>query len=724
MPINLGSAYGKVEVDVSGAKRSAGDFDQSMRQIESGLNRVGTRTAQTMTGLGDRIGGALTQAKEQIKALPDTLMAGIAGGLSASLASSLAEIPARVGQAVVSAANKSAQFTLAMDRMAQATGLSMQQVSALSFAADRYKIQQDSLNSALAAFSRYLVATKGNAADIQKELGAAADQFARMPPGIERNALAMRMFGESGMRLLPILSQGSQGLEQFAQSAVRAGQMIDERAVAAAKRYEEAMSRFEAVQNRVNVSIGNAAIPTLTNLFENFTRVGDSGSRTGDMIDLVSRALGELTSKGSISSETLQKLQGTQLLLYASTVALQQPTGVLAGQFEAAGNAALSAGSKSAAGAAMMASAAQTMVVSVDMFNARMADLARGQAMAAYSQMRFNEANNRSFVLARQTQDVLASGYRSQAQAYDQKQKLLLQGQYDIEQKRALITTERDNNAVIDAANKKLDDQISALTAHGGASRGAAAGIDALADAQEELAKRTQNMQGLMGQSLEPMNKMQKLQAAYALATGQTTLAQEQMKIAVQGVMKGFDAGSISMADALGLVLALRNGQIDYTRALQAAGPAAQPYINDLNEFTSAATEGTAKTLQLSQGVDNLPGKTEVKIDATVTGLPQVDDLHDRVKNLPSEKIVTIKAVVIGLDQLAGTFYTYAPATGSQPVIPTGGNLDNWEEPPAGQGTSQQTVNVNVDGTAVARASVNNGARPTAQNQRRNYRQP
>ena len=77
---------------------------------------------------------------------------------------------------------------------------------------------------------------------------------------------------------------------------------------------------------------------------------------------------------------------------------------------------------------------------------------------------------------------------------------------------------------------------------------GAAKAIDQVTDAQEALKQKTSEMQGLMGSSLEPMNKMQKLQSAYALATGQTTLAQEQMKIAVQGVMKGFDAGSISMA--------------------------------------------------------------------------------------------------------------------------------------------------------------------------------
>jgi len=591
--------------------------------------------------------------------------------------------------------------------MSQATGLSLQQVSALSYATEQFHLSQDVLNSSMSAFSRYLIATKGSAADIQKELAAAANQFQIMPPGIERNALALKMFGEAGLKLLPILSQGAQGLDQFAQAADRAGRLVDEKAVAAAKRFEEAQRRMEDAQNKTNVVIGNLAIPLLAQLYENSNRATDGGNRLSQAWELVGQSLNEIATRGAVTNETFSKLDGSIQLVLAAVFGLNPALSGIANNFEAGGNAALGFGKKALTAADYADVATQryiamagamgglTQVVGVEQFNARMEDLARSQAMTEYTQRRFNDANKKGRY----------EMYASSEVAHN----------YTYRLAKTTSSTEKMGMATAGATSSFLK------MASGGGS--AAAAIDKVSAAEDELNQRTQNMQGLMGNSLEPMNKMQKLQSAYALATGQTTLAQEQMKISVQGVMKGFDAGSISMSDALGLVLALRNGQIDYTRALQAAGPAAQPYINDLNEFTAAATDGTAKVLQLSQGVDKLPGApVPVAIDVKTTGGAALDDLHDRVMSLPTEKTVTIKAVVVGLDQLAGTFYDYAPRTGSQPVIPTGGNLDTPQgNTPAG---SPQTVNVNVDGATVARANVNNGARPTAQNTRRNYRQP
>jgi hypothetical protein len=685
-------ANSTVGVEVRASMTGGQQVTTGLTQIETGLNKLGSRAQQSLNSIGTKMQGALTETIGQLKSLPATLMSSVVGGFVGGLTSELVQMPQKVGAAVMEAAQKSSQLTLTMDRLAQSTGLSLQQVSALSYATERYKLSQDVLNGSMSAFSRYLVATKGSAANIQQELAAAADQFQRMPPGIERNTLAMKMFGDAGLKLLPILAQGSQGLDQFAQAADRAGRLVDERAVAAARRFEEAQARFQDAQNRTNVVIGNMAIPLLTQLYENSNRATDGGNRLSQAFDMVGRAFGEVTSKGSLSNETFIKLGGSFDLVLASVLGLNPALSGISNNFEVAGQAALGAGNNAVVAAGQFVQA--TQIISLAQFEARMADLDRSKANAAYSQMRFNMAQREGIPLLRQSElNMLGLNLKT--------------GQW------------RQRMDQLGNSTAKTAGALYSMAGGGGA---AASALERVSDAQGELNKRTQQMQGLMGASLEPMNKMQKLQAAYALATGQTTLAQEQMKIAVQGVMKGFDAGSITMADALGLVLALRNGQVDYARALQAAGPAAQPYINDLNEFTAAATEGVAKTLQLSQGVDNLPGKAEVKVDATVTGMPAVDDLHDRVRSLPSEKTVTIKAMVIGLDQLAGDFYNYAPRTGSQPVIPTGGNLDTPTAPqlPA----PSQTVNVNVDGSTVARATINRGAGSAAQDVRRNYRKP
>lgn len=711
MPIANRTVGVEVKASITGSQQVA----SGLTQIETGLSRLGTKAQQSLNNIGGQMQNALNESIGQLKSLPGTLMSSIVGGFVGGITAELVQLPQKVGAAVMEAASKSAQFTLAMDRMAQSTGLSLQQVSALAYATDRYKLSQDTLNGAMSAFSRYLMATKGSAANIQQELAAAADMFQKMPAGIDRNTMAMQMFGDAGLKLLPILSQGAQGLDQFAQAADRAGRMVDERAVAAAKKFEDAQARFQDAQDRTNVMIGNAAIPLLTQLYENSNRATDGGNRMADAWEIAGQALNEVTQQGGMTTETFVKFGGAVDLVLASVFSLNPALSGIANNFETAGQSALNSGNNAIVAAGQFQAA--TQIITAAQWEARYAEIQAGKQMTEYTKMRVRYSNMAAAAVTG-TEGVISSAYESQYRAY----------QKGISQQQRASRGLTDSMKVVigtaqDVGMTMMNDFNPAMDMAAGSAGGAAAAIEEVSDAQEEVARRTQEMQGLMGSSLEPMNKMQKLQSAYALATGQTTLAQEQMKIAVQGVMKGFDSGAISMADALGLVLALRNGQIDYTRALQAAGPAAAPFINDLNEFTAAATDGTAKVLQLSQGVDKLPGApVPVQVDVTTTGLPALDDLHDRVMGLPSEKTVTIKAVVIGLDQLAGDFYNYAPRTGSQYVIPTPGNLDTPAQ--GAQPPQPSTVNVNVDGSTVARATVTRGAGSATRDARRNYRKP
>lgn len=668
MPINLGSAYGKVDIDVGGAKRSAGEFDKSMTQMEGGFKQVASSGGSAGAGL-------------------ISFAAVLGTGVGAAIG---------LGRAVVGMALDMQQSALAFDQLSQKTGLTVQFLSGFSTATGHLRISSNSVNASLTTFAENLVRTKGVGADTERELMRLADAFQKMPDGPAKTAMAIDAFGRSGAEMIPILNRGSAAIRDMMQAADRAGMVIGQKTVADAKRLADQVDQlndsWEGLKNKISAEVVPVMVDGLTQannavslLFTQMT-IADGWGKMITGAQMTQAELIELKNAIDIYNSSMR---GSSSMTDAMVDAL---AGV--------------PGAASATGAAMIKASEAALRAAA---NTEVAIAMLNSAQAA--------ASAASAAAIKGTQQVISNAYAAQ---------------YAIYQK-GISAQQRANRALTDsmgAVGGKAKEVGGVLTgefapALDKATRsagGAAKAVKEVSDAQEVLKQKTSEMQGLMGSSLEPMNKMQKLQSAYALATGQTTLAQEQMKIAVQGVMKGFDAGSISMADALGLVLALRNGQIDYTRALQAAGPAAQPYLNDLNEFTTAATEGTVKVLQLSQGVDNLPGKAEVKIDATVTGLPQVDDLHDRVKNLPTEKTVTITAVVIGLDQLAGTFYDYAPRTGSQPVIPTPGHLDTTPAPETV--ATSTTVNVNVDGTAVARANVNNGARPTAQNARRNYRQP
>lgn len=52
--------------------------------------------------------------------------------------------------------------------------------------------------------------------------------LADMEEGIERNNLAMKLFGESGIKLNPILNEGKEGIKQWYEAAEEMGYVMDE----------------------------------------------------------------------------------------------------------------------------------------------------------------------------------------------------------------------------------------------------------------------------------------------------------------------------------------------------------------------------------------------------------------------------------------------------------------------------------------------------------------
>lgn len=676
MSINLGSAFGKVDIDVSGVKRASGEFATSMAKMQSGFAQGGAGS--------DAFAGQLAAIGKNAAQLGALMGGGIAAVVG-------------IGKFALEAAGDLEKTALAYDKLSQKTGASVQFLSGFTQAADDVRVSSTTVNTSLVKFADNLFKTKGASANVERELMSLADAFQKMPDGPAKTAMAIDAFGRSGAEMIPILNRGSAAIRDMMQAADQAGLVIGQKTVDDAKRLADQVDQLNDSWEGLKNKIGGQVIPVLV---DGLTQANNAVSLLFTQMTIMD-GWGKMVSGAQMTQAELINLKNAIDTYNSSMRGSSTMTDQMVNALGAV------PGAASAAGGSIMAAAIDAENASISIATG----VARLQAAAAYY-------TARSAAAVAGTQKVISDSYAAQSAAYAKK--------ISAQQRANLALT--SSLTVVGGKAKEvggtmLSDFNPALDKATRSAGGAAKAVKEVADAEDALKQKTSEMQGLMGGSLEPMNKMQKLQSAYALATGQTTLAQEQMKIAVQGVMKGFDAGSISMSDALGLVLALRNGQIDYTRALQAAGPAAQPYINDLNEFTTAATEGTTKVLQLSQGVDKLPGApVPVAIDVKTTGGAALDDLHDRVMSLPTEKTVTIKAVVIGLDQLAGTFYDYAPRTGSQPVIPTGGNLDTPQgNTPAG---SPQTVNVNVDGATVARATVNNGARPTAQNARRNYRQP
>jgi hypothetical protein len=81
--------------------------------------------------------------------------------------------------------------------------------------------------------------------DVNEAMGILADQFANMPDGAQKAALAMEVFGKSGTSLIPMLNEGRAGLKQLTDEADRFGATISTKAARAAEDFNDNMMRLK-----------------------------------------------------------------------------------------------------------------------------------------------------------------------------------------------------------------------------------------------------------------------------------------------------------------------------------------------------------------------------------------------------------------------------------------------------------------------------------------------
>jgi hypothetical protein len=146
-----------------------------------------------------------------------------------------------------------------MSKMAQRIGVATESVAGLQLA-----FRQGGSSSAemQTSISRLTVALgNGNAAlsklnitsgDTVGALNQIADQFANMPDGAQKTALAVEIFGRSGAQLIPILNQGSRSLREYDSIARQLGLTIDTET-------GKAFEKFNDTVDLVNQSVAGIA---------------------------------------------------------------------------------------------------------------------------------------------------------------------------------------------------------------------------------------------------------------------------------------------------------------------------------------------------------------------------------------------------------------------------------------------------------------------------------
>jgi hypothetical protein len=216
---------------------------------------------------------------------------GVAGELRAfgagvsSMGKQLMAVGLSVTAPMLVAAKSWASSGAELYRMSQRTGMAVEQLSALKFAAESSGVEMETLETSIKKMQKAVYAAaqgKGEGPAFlhglvgmgpEQQLDAIADKLAGVTNPAERAAVAMEIFGKGGTAMLPMLAGGAKGLAEFRKEAEAMGMIRSKESAQAALALSVAWTHVTGAVNSLKNALGSAIGPMLTG-FLNGMRAG------------------------------------------------------------------------------------------------------------------------------------------------------------------------------------------------------------------------------------------------------------------------------------------------------------------------------------------------------------------------------------------------------------------------------------------------------------------
>lgn len=180
-----------------------------------------------------------------------------------------------------------------LDKMSARTGVAVESLSALGFAAEQSGADIETLEKGFFGLSRAVFDFGRGSAEVtdafdqlglsfeeierlspERQLMAIADSLQQFENASTRGAIAQKIFGRSGRQLLPLLANGSDGIKELTDEAKELGITLTSEDAKAAAEFTDAMNRLMKSLRAVGTQIAKVITPWLTRLADMFTSLG------------------------------------------------------------------------------------------------------------------------------------------------------------------------------------------------------------------------------------------------------------------------------------------------------------------------------------------------------------------------------------------------------------------------------------------------------------------
>jgi hypothetical protein len=187
----------------------------------------------------------------------------------------------------------------AFNKMSQKTGIAVEDLGKLQYAADLSGVSAEALQKGLTALAVGMVDAASGAGPMAEEykklginlrntdgtmkssldvLGELADRFQQMPDGVEKTNLAVDIFGKKlGAEMIPLLNSGAAGLKAMGDEAQSLGLVMSGELAKKSEEFNDNLSRLSKLSSAAGIEIANALIPSLNALITEYLDARKAG---------------------------------------------------------------------------------------------------------------------------------------------------------------------------------------------------------------------------------------------------------------------------------------------------------------------------------------------------------------------------------------------------------------------------------------------------------------
>lgn len=299
------------------AGTKVGDIHVDFTGDYSGVEKAGQQIPRILDSIEKRVSGSLDSIGSSLKRMGALFVAQFSARAVVNAIDELINRQKDLKNSAESlgiAARDLALYQYALKQV----GIEGQDTTAIIRTLYQRMLDKEVLSEGVRVFSALGVSVKnsnGTLKSFTEILPELANKFAGMTDGVAKTRLAVQLFGEKGLELLPFLNRGAAGIEELTAKAQKLGVAFDAEANANAVRLHRTMGELGAQTSKLTDDFFNRLVPSLQIYADAVKKATESSSQMSAGLEMA--ALGVKAIMAALDAVLSAFVSKTQLVVAA-----------------------------------------------------------------------------------------------------------------------------------------------------------------------------------------------------------------------------------------------------------------------------------------------------------------------------------------------------------------------------------------------------------------------